>query len=1116
MTRRPLFWIVFSTLGVGGFFVAVWLFPVAFPIIDLDIELDQATAIAQAAELSDQYEWGPDEARSATTFGQLDPEVQTYVELEGGGRDVFVNLADQDIYHPYGWTVRRFQEGSVEESRVRFTPTGEAYGFRLGLSEDDPGGGNLSDDEALAVARATAAEWDVDLTPFQLLESSQETQPGGRVDHTIVFERDDVNIAEASFRLRIRVAGDRASELAHFVQVPEAFSQRFADMRSANDEIALVSQGFFLIVFALFAAGIGTVLMIRQRWIVWRAPLVWGAITAGLLGLNQLNVLPLSWNEYDTAISAGVFLFSQIGLAALIVLAGTPALAFFYLAGESLGRKAFGSHPQQWRFWSPDVAASKPALGRTIAAYLLAGMQLGYVVLFYLGTSRLDGWWAPAEALVQPDLLATFQPWLGAVSNSLLAALWEESLFRAVPIACAALLGARFGRKGLWIWGMILLQAVVFAAGHANYPQQPSYARVIEISIPALIWGVVYLYYGLIPTILAHFTYDLSLFSIPLFASDVPGIGFDRAIVILVGLLPLAIVLYARRKGRRRTEAPDWAYNRAWSPPERKTRIEDVVGSGDAPGETVQEVSRRALPVPTGAILVLGALGLIGAVTSFFVAGEQPRFSQSRAQAIATARAAVEAQGDQVNEWEPLTSAPFQHGPDHQYVFDEAGEAAYTGLLGRYLGEPRWIVRFIDFEADAEERVDEFRVHVDRDGQVLRIQHVLPEAREGAELDEDAARNLAQNTIEERFDLDRNQLVEVGAEQTSRPNRVDWEFTFEDPAALPQVDGEGQVIVRIAGDEPADILRRVDVPEEWQRSRDNAATLQTLLTGALVVLVVLTFGFACVLAVIALARGRLSVPTLVVMFVTVLVSMTLAQANSWPLLTAQFVSGQPWRLQAGIAAFGIVLIALVAAAAIALAGALAQAWHRDNLRPTTPALALALGFIVVGMGALSDMFGGGLPRWPDPSGAVAFVPFLTSVIDPLMPYLLMTSAFLLLAGVDARFRQALFPKVALYASILTIGFVGVPEALRESAVTWLPAGLGAGVLIYFLVRSVSAIPALAPGIVATVLGVDLLRQAGAGPYPGARAGAIIGLIAVVVVAAVWTRALSGSQSAQAR
>ncbi|NIP59441.1 MAG: hypothetical protein GWM92_14035, partial [Gemmatimonadetes bacterium] len=63
-------------------------------------------------------------------------------------------------------------------------------------------------------------------------------------------------------------------------------------------------------------------------------------------------------------------------------------------------------------------------------------------------------------------------------------------LFRAVPLAGAALLGERFGRRRLWIGSALVLQAVIFAAAHANYPQQPAYARLVELLIPSLVFGL--------------------------------------------------------------------------------------------------------------------------------------------------------------------------------------------------------------------------------------------------------------------------------------------------------------------------------------------------------------------------------------------------------------------------------------------------------------------------------------------------------------------------------------------------------------------------------------------------------------------------------------------------
>ena len=121
--------------------------------------------------------------------------------------------------------------------------------------------------------------------------------------------------------------------------MPEAFSQRFAEMRSANQAIALGSQSVFIILFLLVGGGVGTALLAKRRWIIWRPPLAWGALTAVLLGLGMANTLPLSWMEYDTAVSVGTFLAGQLGVAAAAAVIGTPLLAFVYLYEIKGGEK---------------------------------------------------------------------------------------------------------------------------------------------------------------------------------------------------------------------------------------------------------------------------------------------------------------------------------------------------------------------------------------------------------------------------------------------------------------------------------------------------------------------------------------------------------------------------------------------------------------------------------------------------------------------------------------------------------------------------------------------------------------------------------------------------------
>lgn len=1117
MTRRPGPWILFGLLGVAGVLLAIRFSPAAFPIVTLDLAMDREAAILRAETLAREHGWDPPEARTAATFGQTDAEVQTYVELEAGGRDAFVGLAESGIYQPYVWTVRRFQEGEAEESRVRFTPAGEPYGFRLRLAEEDPGNGNLPEGEARAEAERTAAEWGVDLSLFALLESSEETQPGGRVDHTFVFERMDATVEDGRFRLRLGVAGDRASELAHFVYVPEAFSQRYRDMRSANTAIAFASQSVFIVLFLLLGGVGGAALLMRKRWIVWRPALKWGALTALLLGLGIANSLPLSWMGYDPAVSIGTFLATQLALAGATALFGAPLLAFVFLAGESLGRRAFPGHLQQWRFWAPEVAASTPALGRTAGAYILLGMQLGYVVLFYLGTSRLDGWWTPAEAAVQPDLLATAQPWLVAVSNSLFAALWEESAFRAIPIACAALLGARYGRKNLWIWGAVVLQAVVFAAGHANYPQQPAYARLVELTVPALVWGVIYLYFGLVPTIISHFTYNLSLFSLPLFASSASGILLDRMLVVAAGLAPLLVLAWARLRVGGRAEAPEWAYNRAWKPPAAREPEEDVKES--MPGEPAAGSAPLARGILSRRKLVyaLGALGAVGwGAGALADAAGAPRLTASRNDAIAIALDTLEQHGHAVESWSALANVISGRGDDHQYVFDEAGPDVYGGVVGTYLPGLRWIVRFVDFRADPEQRVEEHRVYLDRAAEPVRLRHILPEARPGARLEEQGARAVALGAIQDWFRVGPGSVEEVGAVQTARPERTDWRFTFEDQGVLSGIPGEAQLTVVLAGDEVVDVARSVSVPEEWTLARGDGEARRNLVNLVAGLVVLLVFGVACVVAVVTWARRGLDKRLLVRVALLVALVVGLGQANSWPGSEAGFSPAQPWGLQAGVAAFASFFLLLFGSAAAALGVALAHKWlgeGRDGTAyaPAPRGLAVALGAAVLGLVTLEDQLAGGLPWWPEVTGSVSFIPALAEPLSAIPGFLLLTIALLLMSGLALRSgghhgpRVALWSRVALWVSVLGLGVLLVPAPLQESVVTWVSAALLWGAIVFGLAHLGATAPVLVPGIMGTQVCADLLVQVVTGPYPGARLGGVLGIVVVGTLAAGWMR-----------
>jgi membrane protease YdiL (CAAX protease family) len=1123
MTRKPGFWIILALLGFGGAILSVQLFPIAFPLLSVDIQMDRQEALDEAEALVERFQWDPAGPRQAASFSQLNPAFQTYMELEGGGLDELNRLVKEGILSLYAWRVRHFAEGLLEEAEIRFTPVGIPLGFSLRLSEETSGENILTDvARELAVAGA-AADWGMNPALYELLESSEEEQPGGRIDHTFVFQRSDLALGEATLRLRLRVAGSQLVEVSPFFHVPESFLRRFQDSRDANNSIYLTGTIAFLLLFLVLCGGGGMVHLLRERLIEWRAPLGWGVVVAGLMALGTINSLPLAWMEYDTALPPPVYLGTIVVITGLTFVAGAVFLALLFMVGEGLMRVGFPDQIQLWKLWSPGVANSTPVLGRTMAPYLILGLELGFVVTFYLVTARLAGWWSPASALVEPDLLATHFPWLTAVSTSLFAALSEETIFRAIPIGAAAILGRRYGRPGVWIWGAIILQAVVFGASHANYPQQPAFARVVEIFPTYVGWGVVCAYFGLVPTIIGHYIYDLVLFSLPLFAAKTDGIWFDRFMVMAAGTLPLVIVLLARWRKGAVAKAPDWALNRSWSAPSRPQTApatEEAAAAGAPPDDQEMEKAQRpgkpldSFPgMSKRAKAGIAALGLAGLV--FGVTGNQrttaPTFTIDRSQAEARARSALGDGGVELGgDWVPLFSIVTGSNLSHQFVWEEGSKEEYEGLMGRFLSSPQWAIRFVRFNVEPEERAESYTVNLDPLGEVLAVRHRLPEGRPGDTLTEEESRQLALEALRDRLAMDPRKLREISAVETARPNRTDWTFSFAASEEYPLARGEGRATVLIAGNEVADAGRFVHVPEDWERERRaDESRRQLALLPAVALLLFLGLA-AAILAIVLWARGSLQTSPVRVLSGTLVAILCVAAINDWPGTIGAFTTEESYANQLGLTLVGLGLGLASMAGAVGILGALGHTWIHDKRRSIRNAewIGSALGMTLAGVLAhLSRWESWTPPDWPEYLGALSYSPSLSVMSRALTGILAATAGTLLLMAALERLkdRRRLWIAAPL---LLVMGLAGAPNPPGTGWFVWVGGAVGVGVgifLLWLLCRRLGW--AILPGVVAAPALLELVELVKVRPYVGSGIGGIMGMVGVIIVVRYWTKAL---------
>jgi hypothetical protein len=1109
ITRKPAFWIAYVVAAAAALAAAAWLFPAAIPIVNLDVTTSRSEAIARARTLAQRLSLAPAGARVAARFGH-DATTQNYVELEGGGKRAFAELTRGDRYSPYWWEVRLFTLGAIDETTVKLAPDGRPLGFTRRVPENyvhDATRKALDAGAARRLAEAQATQdFGIDLRAYRFLESSQQTQLSGRVDHTFTYERPEP-LGEARIRLLLGVAGDELVAVAPFVHVPESFGRRYEELRSANDLIANLATLSAAVLYGIGGCVLGVLWLARRHWLLWRPAVVAGLAVGALLAAASLASASTAWFGTDTTETATTFWSKHAGVAVLIAVAGGLGYALVFMAAESLARRAFAHQPQLWKLWTREAAPTAEVAGRTLGGYLFVPLELALVAAFYYATNRWLGWWQPSEVLTDPNILGSTVPALSPIALSLQAGFMEECVFRAIPLSLGALIGARFGRRTLGIAIAVIVQALVFGGAHANYPGFPAYSRPVELVVPSIVWALIFLRFGLLPTILLHATFDLSLFSIPLFLVDAPGARAQQALVVAAALVPLAVVLARRWQAGAWHRLPDRLRNGAWSPLAHAAEGAAAAAVPLTIGRASQAF-QRVLPVA-------GVAGILA--WAFFAPfrADVPPLAISRADAIARADAAVAAQGATLGpDWHryamvKLASEDPQQWLWHRFVWREAGPEAYRRLVGTILAPPVWQVRYATFAGDVETRAEEWRVSVAGDGTVRTVTHALPEARPGAKLSREAALALAQKALRVRFDVDAAPLALVSADEAQRPARTDWSFVFGDPRIVVGKGGEARYVVAVTGDEVAGAGRFVYVPETWTRAeRETDNRLQVVALAGVVVF----FGAALaalVAGIVGFVRHRVDMRALAIVFAVTFVIALLSAANAWPAVAFDLSTAEPVAAQLTLKIVRAVASALVVSLLFALcAGVGVFGGTRTPPRasigrmPATLAAAAA-GALVVGLqAALGALAIPEAPTWPaerfasfaSPAGAgalsgLAFVGVASAELFVLDAVARLTHGF------ARRLWLAVVVVLALELAVaLAVGRANLPAAL----VGGLIAGLVASAMLLMLLRyDPRLVPAFGATIVVLTSAVKAAQSHAWGPF-------VLETLATIAVAVAFT------------
>ena len=901
----------------------------AFPEASIDFRVTRDQARAQAEAFLAAAGLHVNGYREASRF-DYDDTAKTFLERELGLEQA--NRLMGARVRLWRWSYRWFRPLQKEEFRVEITTAGEPAGFEHELPEAAARPG-LPDDQARALAeRFLRDTMHRDPAALDFVEGSSAARPA-RTDHTFTWKERDFEIHDATYRFEVKVLGSEVGGYREYLKVPETWQRAYEGLRSRNLAAQSVDGGFLMLLAVALLVTI--VLRVRGHDVRWRLAAAVGGIGALLYFLANWNAQPLAEFSYPTTDSYGSFIAQEF-LRNVMGALGAGGLLFVITAGaEPLYRECYRARLPLGTLFSARGLRSKQFFLGTILGITLAGIFVAYQTAFYMVAYRF-GAWSPAD-VPYDDLLNTRLPWLFVFLGGFLPAVSEELMFRmfAIPFLSKLL---------RYVPAAVILAAFIWGFGHAGYPQQPFWIRGVEVGIGGVALGLIMLRWGILPTLVWHYSVDAMYSALLLVRSHHPYYVVSGAASAGIMLLPALVagIAYLRRGGFEPVAQPG-------SP-------EGAPAQSPIAGPLVSDEQPVAEPLPfvawtprrrMAALLVLIVAAVMLATVHVPEFGGQPAYAIGPARAREVAGQYARTHGFDPQGYRVVTFPVTKWDDDRARLaakyFVQRRDIAYVANAFRtYLPLHGWAVRYYK-----PLQREEMQISVDpEDSRVFEFEHVFPEDQPGADLSSDAARQLVAHAPGlpslEGFDLKESSSEKKKAR---RDHTLVWEARPGDPRNLDETHFRERVTV--AGDRIASFSSFWKVPEAFARARSqrNALSYVLLVLRILVSAAILVTGLWLLIDRTrrrALRWGQALWIALPLGLITVA-----GMAMTFPLVFSQYPTAFPLESFEATMGVGLFIGALAMFIALACCVALILALH-----PDAPAVFLVANRRLAGLDAM--------------------------------------------------------------------------------------------------------------------------------------------------------------------
>jgi len=432
----------------------------------------------------------------------FDRYLQHVVGIEA--QQAFIAKHGYDLFY---WKVRFFKELQKEEYIVHVSShTGEIVNFQH-LIEDIESRPDPGEESAKQKAEVFLQDtFNIDLKKYEFHEEKIKRYEK-RTEYLFSWEKKGVYIpwqegqGGAKLLAGVTVSGNEIREYyKNILDLPEKFLRYIENQFILGEYLYSL---YFILLLTMLVSSVA-IAMKRRHDLIPRLTKKWFYYIA--VFLTVINIADIFNNlqriimAYHTSARLGTFICLYVIRGVLSI--GFLAVAFVMpgIAGESLCNEVLPenkysafSHYLKSNFFNRGLARS------IIFGYLAWLIMLGLQAIVFCFGQKFLGVWKEWYAMTQ--FSSTYIPLLSAFIIGATASLNEEITFRLFGISWAK----KYLRNSILA---VILTAVIWGMGHSMYAIFPVWFRIVEISFIGIFYGFIFLRFGIIPLLVAHYLFD--------------------------------------------------------------------------------------------------------------------------------------------------------------------------------------------------------------------------------------------------------------------------------------------------------------------------------------------------------------------------------------------------------------------------------------------------------------------------------------------------------------------------------------------------------------------------------------------------------------------------------